>query len=81
MQKTDSYNSVNSTLSSPGIKYIDAEIIHKYLQKCGKIIRLEALKEMMNDCGDKLDLDGFNGEAQISFELFYKFMTFLLEEK
>ena len=35
----------------------------------------------MNDCGEKLGLEDFYGEAQISFELFYKFMTFLLEKK
>ena len=35
----------------------------------------------MTDCGEKLGLEEFHGEALISFEVFYKFMTFILEQK
>ena len=35
----------------------------------------------MTDCGQKLGLEEFHGDAQIPFDVFYKFMTFLLEKK
>ena len=35
----------------------------------------------MTDCGEKLGLDDFHGDAEISFDLFYTFMTFMLEKK
>ena len=79
MNRIDSNNSVNSE-NSPMPKLINAEIIHKYFHKCGKMIKLDNLKDLMTDCGEQLGLEDFNGEAQISFELFHKFMTFLLEK-
>lgn len=45
------------------------------------MIRLDLLKDLMTDCGKQLGLEDFNGDAQISFELFHKFMTFLLEKQ
>lgn len=67
--------------NSPIPQFIDATHIQRYFQKCGKIIKIEALKELMTDCGEKLGLEEFHGEALISFEVFYKFMTFILEQK
>lgn len=72
---------MDNTPNSPVPQFIDANMIHQYFQKCGKIIKLEALKSLMTDCGDKLGLDDFHGDAEISFDLFYTFMTFMLEKK
>ena len=58
---------------------IDSELIHKFFIKCGKIIDLQKLKNLMTDCGKKLQITEFDGEQKISFETFQKMMRFLLE--
>jgi len=60
---------------------VDARAIHKYFQKCGKIIKRSKLKKLMTSCGQQLGLKDFHGGAQVTFPVFYKFMRALLEPK
>jgi len=60
---------------------VDARAIHKYFQKCGKIIKRSKLKKLMTSCGHQLGLKDFHGGAQVTFPVFYKFMRALLEPK
>lgn len=59
---------------------LTAKDIHKYFQKCGKTIKRKQLKKLMTQCGKHLELDGFNGSAQIDLEMFKRFLTKMLDE-
>lgn len=60
---------------------LTAKDIHKYFQKCGKTIKRKQLKKLMTQCGKHLELDGFNGSAQIDLEMFKRFLTKMLDEQ
>lgn len=63
---TSSKESVDSQL-------LDAEIIQKYFNKCGKVIELDKIKSMLDECGLKSD-------ETIDFETFYQFMISFLDD-
>jgi len=59
---------------------IDAWLIQRFFMKCGKHIRIDRLNELINDCGQKLNIPEMNAEAKIEFTTFYKFMTSVLDK-
>jgi len=59
---------------------IDAWLIQRFFMKCGKHIGIDRLKELINDCGQKLNIPELDGEKKIKFDTFYKFMTSILEK-
>ena len=62
-------------------EYINASIIHDYFIKCGRVVQLTDIENMMNEVQSIFKIDGFDGkvDTKINLEIFYRFMTSFLQ--
>ena len=58
--------------------YIKAEHLHQFFLRSNKVFKIDKIKEMMDQCETHCQLEGFNSEAKVTFEIFFKFMTSFL---
>lgn len=70
----DSSSDGDSSLFSlnEGVDYINSRIIHDYFAKCGRIVELKEVENMMDEVEATFSIEGFNGRAdtKINFSMF-----------
>ena len=59
-------------------EWINAEHLQQFFLRSNKVFKLEKIQEMMNECETHCQLEGFNSEAKVTFDYFFKFMTSFL---
>jgi len=57
---------------------MNAEHLHKFFLRSNKVFKIDKIKEMMDECETKLQLNGFNSDAKVTFDIFFNFMTSFL---
>ena len=58
--------------------YMNAEHLHQFFLRSNKVFKIDKIKEMMDQCESHCQLEGFNSEAKVTFQIFFKFMTSFL---
>ena len=59
-------------------EWINAEHLQQFFLRSNKVFKPEKIQEMMNECETHCQLEGFNSEAKVTFDYFFKFMTSFL---
>lgn len=60
--------------------YMNAEHLQQFFLRSNKVFKIEKIKEMMDQCETHCQLQGFNSEAKVTFDIFFKFMTSFLSK-
>ena len=56
-------------------EFVNAERIHEYLKRCGKVVPMEEITDMLQE------IECFTNKEHIVFEQFYDFMTSFISKE